>query len=811
MSGASSLVYEIVWLRWLVQIFGVTTLAVSTVLTAFMAGLAAGSWAAGRLGPRLDRPIRAYGALELTIGALALVVPFGLNPIVPMLHVLGLDEATAPVALALVRVALAAALLCLPTMCMGATLPLLAEAVAARSRDGGVDAIGRLYAANIAGGVLGTAATGFLLLPAVGVSRTNGLAAALNMGIGLAALWIDRRSAGLARRPGGPDVAAAAPSVHDSVGPTFADFVAGGTVALSGALAMVYEVAWSRALALVLGSSVYAFTVVLSTVLLGLAAGSYLGARRVDGGGTAGLPLAFCHLGIGLTALGGLAALGELPYLFLRLVALSARDPARLYAFEVLLAGAVVLGPAVCLGAVFPLAVRLAGRPERRIGSAVGTLYALNSAGAVVGSFVGGFILVPGVGIQRTILGAVLLNLVVASFLLLTFPGRRPGLASMVGGALLGLALGAAVMTPPWSREIMTSGAAVHAPRLEHFSRRALRAYAHAARLIFYEEGLTTTVSVESRGGVMALRVDGKPDASTGGVDMANQVLLGHLPMLFHAGPREALVIGLGSGVSSGSALRHPVRALTVVELEPAVVRASRLFDDVNRRPLEDPRARLVTTDARSFLRLTRNRFDVVISEPSNPWMTVAASLFTEDFFQLVRARMRPGGVFAQWLQLYSLTPETLRTLVATFTSVFPETVIFRTSRADLVLVGSLEPISADYERLAGRLRHPSVAADLGQIGVRSVGELLARLLLDVEDVARFSTGTRLNTEDNARVEFQAPLALYLDTIDDNVEALATARRGTGSLYSRIMAGAPAAARRTLGVGRWESGAPDEK
>src|SRR5262249_13603698 len=206
----------------------------------------------------------------------------------------------------------------------------------------------------------------------------------------------------------------------------------------------------------------------------------------------------------------------------------------------------------------------------------------------------------------------------------------------------------------------------------------ALHAYTRAARLMFYEEGLTTTVSVERRDGVMALRVDGKPEASTGAVDMANQVLLGHLPMLFHPDPREALVIGLGSGVRAGLALRHPVRSLTVVELEPAVVRASRLFDDVNRRPLEDPRARLVLTDARSFLRLTPNRFDVVISEPSNPWMTVAASLFTEDFFRLVRARMRPGGALPRCPPPSPPTPGTPRTLLRTPTPGFPPRFAFR-------------------------------------------------------------------------------------------------------------------------------------
>jgi spermidine synthase/tetratricopeptide (TPR) repeat protein len=551
---------------------------------------------------------------------------------------------------------------------------------------------------------------------------------------------------------------------------------------------MVYEVAWSRALALVLGSSVYAFTVMLTTFLLGLAGGSWLAARRVDRLAEPGAALSIVLALIGVTAFAGAALLGELPWLFLRLFAWSDGRHGLLLALEFLLSGALMLGPALGCGAVFPLAVRLTGGDGA--GRTVGTLYAANTVGAIAGSFAGGFVLVPVVGIRATLLLAVLLNLACAFGVALTAPPRGAVLRRVLLAGVPVLALAVPLLAPAWSPATMSSGVAVYARSLSQLTRKEFEARRARARLLFYDEGLTTTVSVEQDDRAISLRVNGKTDASTG-VDMPTQVLLGHLPVLLHPAPADAVVIGLGSGVSVGSALRHPLRRVRVVELEPAVATASRFFDAASGRPLADPRTRLVVNDARNFLLLTRERFDVIVSEPSNPWMTGAASLFTREFFELARDRLRPGGVFGQWVQLYSLTPDMLRTIVRTFAAVFPHAVVFQSSSGDTVLVGSAAPLRPAYPALAARLSAPPVAEDLARVGVRDVADVAARLVLDVTDVEPFARGAVLNTDDNAHVEFTAPRTLYVDAVAENVQRLAGAFRGGGPWLAELIGTAP--------------------
>jgi spermidine synthase len=788
LSGASGLVYEVVWLRWLVHLFGATSLAVSTVLTAFMAGLALGSWVAGRRAPRIRRPLFVYGLLELAIGAYALLLPVALGAVVPALRVVGADEASSYVALTLARFVLATLLLAVPTACMGATLPILAQFAAPRLRALAGPS-GALYAVNTAGAVVGTAAAGLVLLPAVGAAATNGLAVTLNLAVGLAALAVSRR----AEREAVPAPSPGAAPAADEGWPlgVAAGRVAVGVAALSGALALVAEVVWTRALALVLGSSVYAFTVMLVTFLVGIAAGSALCARRVERLRAPGVALAGLFFLAGLSTFAGLLALTELPYLFLRLFGWTEGRHGLLLGLQFVVSAALILAPAACSGAVFPLCVRVAGGATTGAGRTVGTLYAANTVGAIAGSFAGGFLLLPAVGIRGTLLTVTLLELALAVAVALALAQaahRRAAVA--VAAVAAGLAVAAPVLAPAWDALVMMSGVAVYAPRLHGLTRRQFDERQKRVRLLLYEEGLTTTVSVEeSRGGVF-LRVNGKIDASTG-VDMPTQVLAGHVPLLVHPAPREALVIGLGSGVTVGSLLRHPLTQVTVVELEQAVIRASRFFEHVNGRPLSDPRMRLVVNDARNFLLLGRREFDVIISEPSNPWVTGASSLFTRDFFTLARDRLRPGGVFGQWLQLYSLNPELLRTVVATFQAVFPHTLVFQTVHEDTLLLGSATPFSLDLARLGQRMAVPAVAADLGRVGIRDATELLGWLLLDTGDVRGFARGAELNTDDNARLEFAAPRALYDDSVPENLQQLTSAFAGSGEVLPALVRTAP--------------------
>jgi spermidine synthase len=310
------------------------------------------------------------------------------------------------------------------------------------------------------------------------------------------------------------------------------------------------------------------------------------------------------------------------------------------------------------------------------------------------------------------------------------------------------------------------------------------------------------TVSVHQAGDNTFLRVNGKIDASTGS-DMPTQVLSGHLPLLLHPEPRTVLVIGMGSGVTAGAVAHHPVRRIDLVEIEPAVIEASRFFASVNGDVLKNPRVRVVIADGRNFLLTTSERYDVIISEPSNPWIAGLASLFSSEFFALARSRLKPGGIMLQWLQAYHLPPDDLRMIVRTYRTIFPAVSVWNPSDSDLLLLGSSEPVTIEPAELARRYeRNPGLRSDLQRIGVRHGAAVAGHLSLGEEDTTRFAAGTGLNDDDRLPLEFSAPRALYLDTRGPNLAAIAAARRATPSeeLEQALDRTGGAAVRHALGL-----------
>jgi spermidine synthase len=317
----------------------------------------------------------------------------------------------------------------------------------------------------------------------------------------------------------------------------------------------------------------------------------------------------------------------------------------------------------------------------------------------------------------------------------------------------------------------MASGPAVYGKTyLQWAERRRLTDILRSHRVLFYRDGPSGTVSVTQEGPHVFLRVNGKMDAGTD-VDMPTQMMSGHLPLLLHPGPRAALVIGLGSGITAGAVSRHPVERLDVVEIEPAVVEASAFFAAIHGNVLEDPRVRTVIADGRNFLLTTPRRYDVIVSEPSNPWIGGVASLFSVEFFRLARERLAPGGIMLQWLQGYGLHPDDLRMVVQTFRTAFPATSVWNTIRGDYLLLGRLDAAPVDLARLKSRYEaNPGVWRDLDRVAIRSWPAVLGFFMLAEDDAARFAEGAGLNTDDRLPLEFSAPRALYLDTADSNWE-----------------------------------------
>ena len=749
-----------------------------------MGGLALGSYWAGRHADRWrTSPLRAYGALELGVTLYAAAIPWLLTLATPLLHLawkLGGDRHF--VALGLVKFVAIAILILPATTLMGATLPVLSRLAA--DRPGRVGAgVGTLYAVNTLGAVVGTITAAFIALPALGMRRTLFANLALNGLVALIAWTAGKRSMGVLRplpgdRPDGPT-----PAVPRTVIWAFA---------ASGFGAMVLEVAWTRGLALVLGSSVYAYASMLTAFLLGLASGAgaashYLKReRRVEPRVAFGIALAAA----GLLSFAAAYAIQALPRVFAEVYLRLDPSPGGWWIAQVGIALFVMFPTTFALGWVFPLVLDAAGGGRRTIAASVGRIYAANTLGTIVGAACGGFILIPVLGVGGTLVGVAAGQLVLAGLVMAPWEARTRwtrGLAVACGA----LSLVLVALRPAWDVLMMNSGVYMNIQNVERSDGWAAfrKQVVTNNDLVYAKDGLTASVLVARQpdSDNTYLAVNGKTDASSR-VDLETQIVLGHFPLLFHPDPRDVLIIGLASGITIGSAATHPLDHIRVVEVEAAMVGAARAFAPFNHDVLNDPRVTLSINDARNELQFNPADYDVIISEPSNPWMTVASNLFTYEFFRIGRSRLRPGGVFGQWIQTYSLAPDDLKSILAGFSSVFPYVLVLEAANGvDLLALGSDRPLSVDLPALELRSSGIWVRADLARAGVFSALDIAARLQTGGEAVSSIVQGATVNTDDNGRVEFTAPKALYLDTQDANMALLQGADQDPMEVVSSVV------------------------
>ena len=773
LSGASGLVYEIAWMRRLTHVFGSTTLAVSTVLAAFMGGLAFGAYRFGRSADR--KPARAlalYGLLEAGIAATAIAVPLLLRLTEAIYVAVAAPLESLPFLRILVQFLLAAAVLVIPTALMGGTLPALSRWLVARPDEVG-PRVARLYAANTLGAGAGTAAATYVLLPAIGVLESEWVAAAANLLAAGIAFAIDRRARLTAADTAATDLDAGSPGESpplEAPGRSSRAVLIAG-IALSGFAAMVDEVTWSRVLALVFGSSVYSFGMMLLLFLLGLSIGSALFPRLRGRPATIFAIAQACNTA---AAVGAIVLIPHLPTLFLRGFPAVRESFLLLQLWNLLLASGLLLPAAIFFGIAFPAAVAATTRATAP-GTGVGRVTVANTAGTVLGAFCAGFFLIPLLGLRASLTVAAL-----ATGLAAFLASRELGAASLrlptriaTGAAIL-----LAFLWPAWPLKLLVMGAGFYAP--SYPTPESLLAAARQEQLLFYKDGVATTLSVDQSGEYRYYRSNGKTDASTHPGDMANQLLLGHLPMLLHPDPKDVFVLGLGTGVSAAAVARYPVRSIEIVDIEAAAKDATAAFAPENRNVLSDPRVRLTVADGRNVLMSRRKSYDVILSDPSDVWVAGVGSLLTREFYSIARSRLRPQGVMVQWFHMHSLPPEQLKLLVATFQSVFPNTEFWRPNRGDVILTGTVEPLAWDYPRLSERVRSvPGVAADLQAMGLWDPLAIFAAFVLEGDDLKHLIAGvSSVHTDDQPVLEYLSPRAAYIDTTtsnDSGVQNLQTA------------------------------------
>ena len=775
LSGASALIYEVVWMRQLTQIFGNTAHATATVLTAFMAGLSLGSFAFGRLADRAGATVTFYGVLEIGVGLYGLAFPWFLAFLPHLYRNLFPVMEQSFLEYSLILFAVTFLFLLVPTTLMGATLPVLSKVVVRHLGDLG-ERVGRLYGFNTFGAVAGCLLAGFVFMETLGLSATVRAAAILNLVVGGAVVLL-----GFARIfreakafPEGSTAPAGNPDGSPSRGLPMRGLVLLG-IGLSGAAALIYENAWTRMLALILGSSTYAFTLMLAIFLAGLAWGGYYYGKRWANRPPTWSAFGWIEVAIALSVLAMIPLYERLPFAFITLLSVLGTRFPFLSLAQAWIAFAMMAVPTFLLGMTLPLAARLYVQNAERVGSHVGAVYASNTLGAILGAFAGGFVLIPALELQGTLMAGAGLNAATGVLFLALTPGRRPASRLAMGGAAAAGITALVLWMPAWDKQILTSGPMVYARSYIAFPNDwLLREDLKRCPILFYRDGLSATISVhrDPRNGALFLRSNGKTDASDG--DALTQAMVGYLPMMFQPAAKRVAIVGMGSGVTAHAVAAFPVERIEVIEIEPAVIEAARLFSERNGRIHEDPRVRFVHADGRNYLTAVPWLYDVIVSEPSNPWIAGIANLYTREFYTQALRKLKPGGVFCQWVQSYAMSPADLQMILRTFAEAFPHVSLWQALEGDYLLLGSQTPLSRPRKAVQETLdRYPQVAADLARLGLPTVHAVLSLHRLDREGILRFARGAPLNTDDRPRLEFRAPRNLFLATAKLNQALLA--------------------------------------
>lgn len=774
-SGGSSLVLETVWARQLQLLFGSSTLALSTILVTYMLGLAIGARMGGALAERVARPLLAYGALEFGIGLCAVFSPLVIDWFFQHVQPAVADMAFGVASLS--RFVVCQLFFCIPTLLMGATLPLAVQGVVVdedRREAGGP--IGALYGANTTGAVLGVLLATVLLLPVVGQQETIYAAGLSSTAIGLLLIVVSTarnwRATGPNVRPAHCDSYMGAPLLNIGL----------AVCAITGFVALTMEVVWTRLLAMIIGSSIYSFATVLGVFLVGIALGSFLAARiRFK---NLSISYGFALLLAAVTIPLGSSLISSGPQILSDVFHRFGISPAALFGSGLFITIIVILPSTLIFGWLVPTLCRILQSRFTNPGRLIATVYFWNTIGAALGAFCSAYLLIRFIGTERTIqLSSLTLLLSGLFFLYLSNGVKDRAYLPVAGLAVIGLAT---VFGIQLDRTSLTSGIFYQPHQFVDFGLKDLP-FAEPGlqeHIVYYEEGLNSTVSIHQTGDDIGLRVNGKTDASMG--DMSTQILLGALPMMFGPKVEKVAVIGLGSGVTPGSALLHEPEKLFVAELEGAVVRASAFFDGVNNKPLSDRRVAVIEDDGRLFLASTSEKFDVIISEPSNPWISGAASLFTAEFFELASARLTDGGRLMQWVQLYGMDEEMVLALIGAMRQSFDWVYGFRSNPldSDLMLMGMNHPLSAEdlpeWDRLPERARQ-----DLQRLELSSTADLLALMEFGPSDIDELLDGQRrINSDDNLFIELRGPLHAYgsLDPVHELIGSASTSWIGVGSI-----------------------------
>lgn len=774
-SGASALIYQVVWIRMFGLVFGVSAFAMATVLTSFMAGLGFGNFYFAKIADRSRDPLRLYALLELGIGLFGLIFPLLYLALkVLCLHLPTGVQSSFPQMTAL-RFVLSLVALMVPTTLMGGTLPVLSR-IFVRDLHTIGRRIGNLYSVNNAGAMAGCLAAGFVVILVAGVRGTVYVAAGLNIVIAFLA-WRMSKTSRLSPLPGEKVSLVTIPPSHDKA--SFSTPVVRLVlvlIGLEGFASLAYELIWTRILsASVLGNSVYSFCIVAAVFILGLSLGSWITALVIDKRKDALGSFALIEIGIGLTAIMFLLLFSHVPAMDHSLLPSAAfGDWGGTIARDLFLSVVIMLVPATLMGMAFPTAVKICTRSVNEAAHGVGIVGGVNIIGSILGAFCGGFVLISVFGMYHSIT-------------VLAFVNILAGVAAVLADRLLRWRFRAAIAA------VICAACAATPALLPHQALywRSTTATHRNEWLQYYVEDYAATVAVvetqTADGMAKCLEVDGIPVAGTDFMLRTTQKVQAHIPLLLYESQnvgraKKVLAVGLGSGGTSWSAMQHVASTVTCVELVPGVAKAAaREFAEENHAVFDSSRYRLIIGDGRNHVFATKERYDAILTESVHPVYASNASLYTRDYFAACRMRLTESGVFSVWLPIYRISPGDFKTVMATFLSVFPHASVWFTPNSlsrQVLLIGTMKELRIDVARWNALVRAPGIASDLAKVRLDDPVKLLDCMIMSEEDMKDFSIGAAFHTDDRPVLEFSAPRSADdVTTWKQNLAAIAAYKR----------------------------------
>jgi len=740
LSGLSALIYEVGWQKILALNLGSTAESLAVILAGFMGGLSLGSYFWGKYVDRkvFKKPLLLFSFLEFGIGFLGIISIF----ILFNSHSWHIG----------------AFYVFLASFLMGGTFPVIVKSylLISSSNSNLHKSIGLFYSLNTWGGVIGAIATGYFLIRYFGIKGSIWFASGINLAVAIIA-FIKSRKVKEASNNQKRCKESEVPKRHLTI--IFAVFLAGFS-------SFTYEVCWTRTLSMIIGSTTYAFTLMLCAFLTGIAIGSYFFSIIPPAFYlTPSTLFGFSQLGIGITSLFLLQIFGLLPFLFISFYRNFSSNFTIFQISQFFLTLIPMLIPTTLMGFAFPLAIKIYHKNNSGVGSSIGNIYASNTLGCILGAISTSLFLIPEIGLQNSIILATFLNIGVG--LLYALPKKL--LSFSIASIYFILALS---FFPQWDKKIITMGIFRDVNMIPEQARKReiKKKLKKEVKILYYKEGKIFTVAVKDIAGVLSLTIDGKPDASTG-PDMDTQVLTAHLPLILKPEAGDCLVVGLASGITLGEVQKYSLKEIICCEIEPVMLEACKFFNKWNNNCLEDKRTKIVIDDIRGYLRKSKKKFDVIISEPSNIWMRGCATLFTKEHFELLKKHLKEEGILLQWLHTYRISPFSYKLVIRNLINVFPYVYLFGEGNFSICSLKKINLNSPNIEKLFEKQKK-----SLSPFGIKNYEDFLALFLMGKKELKRFAGKGSFHTDNFPILEFSGAKELYLAVssfVDKEVERYA--------------------------------------